>query len=166
MDSEERRRDLDLRAEIDAYRAECADVRAWLEQSQADRADLRRRGRSLKRGFVLLSTLLVVLATFGFVELRVAIDRISQNREAVLRSNCEGHDRFVNGYSAAIEKMLSDPVELRRRAQRDGVLVADEMARLRASRAATIRLVDALQPRNPKDPGDHRSCAVIAHSLR
>jgi hypothetical protein len=151
-------KDQDLQFQIDELRAE-------LKASKQDRADLRRRGRSLKKGFVTLTIWLTVATAAMGLELKSTIDSIQFNRKEIIKNNCIGHDRFVQGYTAAIDRILSDPVELKRRSQRDGVLIADERNRLLASRRATVALVDALQPRNPRDPRDHRSCMAIADSL-
>jgi hypothetical protein len=155
----------ELRVQLEASKRDRADLHEQLEASKRDRADLRQRGRSLKKGFVTLTVWLTFGTAIMGLELKSAIDRIQYNRAEIIRNNCIGHDRFVGGYTAAIDKILADPMELKRRAQRDGVLEADERDRLLASRRATVALVDALQPRNPRDPHDNRSCAAIAKSL-
>lgn len=152
-------RDEDLRRVVE-------ELRLALEESKRDRIDLRRRGRSLKKGFVTLTIWLTLATALMGIELKSTIRHIQANREEIARNNCIGHDRFVAGYTASIDRILADPVELKRRSQRDGVLISDERNRLLASRRSIVLLVDALQPRNPKDSHDERPCAVIAKSLR
>jgi hypothetical protein len=138
-----------------------AELRDAIDRCSEEYRDLRRRGRNMRHWMVGLSLWLTALSLYGWSENRDALDRIQGSRQEIIARSCAQHDAFVARFEAGVRLRLA-PRELARTARRDLLTVEAERARVIASRRATLGLIEALQPRNPKRPDDRRPCSVIA----
>lgn len=111
-----------------------------------------------------LSLWLTALSLWGYSEVRASLDRLQESRKEVVLRSCLQHDAFVDRYLDSINDRLK-PSELAKAARRDFLTPQQERLKVLASRDATLGLVEALQPRNPKRHDDHRPCAEIAGDI-